>query len=421
MMWAGGLILCSGPERAAKKSTERVDKCRSGRAELLLLLAGGPFAPSSCTSRACLFSSILLPDVLMPPGTGPVSLWLRQASSELWHAPVCLRTWLGLGGWPRGIAGLPKLSGMAKLNRRCPAVARRFGGQYTSCKCMGMCMCGYLTTHLSVFTQAVKLREQAAALLKKAREGRLGGRLSREEAALLRRDADRCWDEAEESIRLAEESLLARAEVRLPPQLYTLVLKPACSHAVPVGSVGGNVPRWGAALCTLKRRPVLGPVPFLPRAGSRQLEAKSAMVHARPWGAVLQPRLCCAGAGHERSHAVLRCAGPQVIAATCTRCGDPRLKEMVFRVVVIDEASQATEPSTLIPLVKGVWLLGRAAAVWESVGVGGCRKVCRVPSLLPTPSPAPNPCLPCSVGDSRDNALGTHVPVTDCCTALELL
>ena len=43
----------------------------------------------------------------------------------------------------------------------------------------------------------------------------------------------------------------------------------------------------------------------------------------------------------------------QVVAATCTGCGDPRLREFAFRMVVIDEASQATEPSTLVPLVKG--------------------------------------------------------------------
>ncbi|GAB4820354.1 hypothetical protein N2152v2_007400 [Parachlorella kessleri] len=43
----------------------------------------------------------------------------------------------------------------------------------------------------------------------------------------------------------------------------------------------------------------------------------------------------------------------EVVAATCTGCGDPRLRGVAFRMVVIDEASQATEPSTLVPLLKG--------------------------------------------------------------------
>lgn len=43
----------------------------------------------------------------------------------------------------------------------------------------------------------------------------------------------------------------------------------------------------------------------------------------------------------------------QVIAGTCTSAGDPRLEGLNFKMVVIDEASQATEPSTLIPILKG--------------------------------------------------------------------
>ncbi|KAL0035694.1 hypothetical protein WJX79_008965 [Trebouxia sp. C0005] len=44
----------------------------------------------------------------------------------------------------------------------------------------------------------------------------------------------------------------------------------------------------------------------------------------------------------------------QVVAATCAGAGDEaRLHDQIFRMVVIDEATQATEPSTLIPLVRG--------------------------------------------------------------------
>jgi len=40
----------------------------------------------------------------------------------------------------------------------------------------------------------------------------------------------------------------------------------------------------------------------------------------------------------------------QVIATTCTGAGDLALKEMCFPYVIIDEATQVTEPNSLIPL-----------------------------------------------------------------------
>ncbi|GAA5916537.1 hypothetical protein JCM8208_005043 [Rhodotorula glutinis] len=43
-----------------------------------------------------------------------------------------------------------------------------------------------------------------------------------------------------------------------------------------------------------------------------------------------------------------------VICATCVGCGDPRLKNLKFRTVLIDEATQATEPECMIPLTFGV-------------------------------------------------------------------
>ena len=44
---------------------------------------------------------------------------------------------------------------------------------------------------------------------------------------------------------------------------------------------------------------------------------------------------------------------PQVVCATCTGAGDSMLAERIFRVVVIDEATQATEPAVLVPLTRG--------------------------------------------------------------------
>lgn len=42
-----------------------------------------------------------------------------------------------------------------------------------------------------------------------------------------------------------------------------------------------------------------------------------------------------------------------VVCATCVGCGDPRLAKLKFRTVLIDEATQATEPECMIPLVLG--------------------------------------------------------------------
>lgn len=62
----------------------------------------------------------------------------------------------------------------------------------------------------------------------------------------------------------------------------------------------------------------------------------------------------------------------QVVAATCTGCGDPRLGDMTFKVVAIDEASQATEPSTLIPLLKGAQAGGQVAGLCVRVSLCVC-------------------------------------------------
>ena len=43
----------------------------------------------------------------------------------------------------------------------------------------------------------------------------------------------------------------------------------------------------------------------------------------------------------------------QVICCTCVGAGDPRLSHFRFRLVLIDESTQATEPECLIPLVLG--------------------------------------------------------------------
>ena len=40
-----------------------------------------------------------------------------------------------------------------------------------------------------------------------------------------------------------------------------------------------------------------------------------------------------------------------MVAATCVGAGDPRLAPCSFKLCALDEASQATEPAALIPLL----------------------------------------------------------------------
>lgn len=47
------------------------------------------------------------------------------------------------------------------------------------------------------------------------------------------------------------------------------------------------------------------------------------------------------------------CAQTKTKGTTCSGAGDPRLKKIRFRTVLIDEATQATEPECLIPILKG--------------------------------------------------------------------
>ena len=42
-----------------------------------------------------------------------------------------------------------------------------------------------------------------------------------------------------------------------------------------------------------------------------------------------------------------------VICTTCVAAFDRRIRNFRFRQVLIDEATQATEPETLIPILKG--------------------------------------------------------------------
>jgi len=45
--------------------------------------------------------------------------------------------------------------------------------------------------------------------------------------------------------------------------------------------------------------------------------------------------------------------GADVICTTCVAAFDRRIRNVKFRQVLIDEATQATEPEALIPILKG--------------------------------------------------------------------
>ncbi len=45
--------------------------------------------------------------------------------------------------------------------------------------------------------------------------------------------------------------------------------------------------------------------------------------------------------------------GAQVVVATCAGSAERRLQDITFPMVLVDEAGQATEPSTLVPITRG--------------------------------------------------------------------
>ena len=53
----------------------------------------------------------------------------------------------------------------------------------------------------------------------------------------------------------------------------------------------------------------------------------------------------------QHSHSPLQNA--DVICCTCVGAGDPRLVKFRFRMVLIDESTQATEPECMVPIVLG--------------------------------------------------------------------
>jgi superfamily I DNA and/or RNA helicase len=60
-----------------------------------------------------------------------------------------------------------------------------------------------------------------------------------------------------------------------------------------------------------------------------------------------------AGNFAARREAQRRIKGSRLVFTTCAGAGLGLLRTESFEVVLVDEASQQTEPETLIPLVKG--------------------------------------------------------------------
>eukprot|EP00775_Hariotina_reticulata_P009337 gene9337-9500_t len=89
----------------------------------------------------------------------------------------------------------------------------------------------------------------------------------------------------------------------------------------------------------------LQPAPTTAAAGIGLLDSDTLEADARrKWGQA-------EGLTKEAAQKVLQ--GAHVVCATCAGAGDPSLANLHFNVVVIDEATQATEPATLVPLTQG--------------------------------------------------------------------
>ena len=74
----------------------------------------------------------------------------------------------------------------------------------------------------------------------------------------------------------------------------------------------------------------------------------------------------------QREEAVARevLMAHEVVVSTLVGCGSAPMRDLSFALVVIDEASQATEPAALVPLLLGCQQLllvgdvGRCGEIW---------------------------------------------------------
>lgn len=64
-------------------------------------------------------------------------------------------------------------------------------------------------------------------------------------------------------------------------------------------------------------------------------------------------------------------AAADVVCVTCVGAGDPRLSALRFTRVLVDEATQATEPEALMPLVLGAKQVRAVGVVAARCGVEG--------------------------------------------------
>jgi regulator of nonsense transcripts 1 len=60
-----------------------------------------------------------------------------------------------------------------------------------------------------------------------------------------------------------------------------------------------------------------------------------------------------------------------VVCCTCSGAGDSRLLNFRFRRLLIDEATQAVEPETMIPLVMGAKQVGPEGGCWLAGWLAG--------------------------------------------------
>ncbi|KAF6250816.1 AAA domain-containing protein [Scenedesmus sp. NREL 46B-D3] len=140
------------------------------------------------------------------------------------------------------------------------------------------------------------------------------------------------------ALREASKALFERAKLAAEGSLLAWGSSSSSGAVTPSSrssrSSGGSRSPAAAAKAAASRRAAVGLL------DSESLEADA----RRKWGQA-------EALSREAGQLVL--AGAHVVCATCAGAGDPMLNDLHFNVVVIDEATQASEPATLVPLTQG--------------------------------------------------------------------
>ena len=216
----------------------------------------------------------------------------------------------------------------------------------------------------ALLKQAQAMRGEAERLFAEHRKrggfaaGRAEGTPPEERAALrqLKKEGDLLWEQAGDLVKAASESILSSSQARrcACAHSWTIVLH-ACLMVRLKASTGFLVFASGAFVADLLFHFYLRSL-WGSSCYSFDITACSMYCCMMPWKWTAFLSDACWMLMHDLS-CVLSAAAcmpwPQVVCATCAGAGDEeRLGTRRYKMVVLDEATQATEPSTLIPLVR---------------------------------------------------------------------